>query len=230
MSTFSTHANYHVERIGNERQPIVLIDNFSSQFSDLVVSARLARYVAGGNHYPGQRAAAPPSYLGENAALLKSILIDVFGMTRGAELVECNFSIVTTPPEQLSTIQRLPHFDGTDPFRLALLHYFEDERQGGTSFYRHTSTGYETITEDRLQHYDSVLHQEFDSDGVPQAAYFSGSNKRFERIAQFPSRPNRMLIYRGITLHSGDILRAPHTGISIADARLTVNTFLAGRT
>ena len=113
---------YEVIPIGQEGESVVVIDDFSSQAEALEQMGRTARIVPGNNHYPGHRAPAPASYLGERADLLKTVLIDVFGMTSGAELIECSFSFVTTPPAHLTPIQRLPHFDGTDPGRLALLH------------------------------------------------------------------------------------------------------------
>ena len=218
-----------VQRIGVEQQPVVIIDDFSSRFGELLELAFGRSYQPGGNHYPGHRAPAPPSYLGERGDVLKQILIDVFALEKGADLVECNFSIVTTNPENLTVIQRLPHFDGTDPHRLALLHYCRDSDMGGTSFYRHNATGFETILDNRLSEYTDTLRTEINEIGVPAPGYFSGESNQFERIGQIEAKPNRMIIYRGISLHSGDISRPDRLNENPRSARLTINTFLAGR-
>ena len=219
----------HVERPGEEGEPVIVIDDFSLDPDALLRFGRNAAYGAGGRHYPGQRAPAPSAYLRERMNLLQAILTEVFGMDGGASLVECNFSIVTTPPDRLTPIQRLPHFDSTDPGYLALLHYLGGPEEGGTSFYRHRATGFETIDVSRLDTYTGMLQTEVREFGLPARQYFAGSNKQFERIGGVEARFNRMVIYRGYRLHSGDISLPERIGAPDAEPRLTVNTFLAAK-
>ncbi|MEM9739769.1 MAG: DUF6445 family protein [Pseudomonadota bacterium] len=223
-----THT-YQTLSFGTERQPIIVIDDFSSDPDGLLDQAHRATYGPGGHHYPGDRAPAPAHYLQERGAALSEIITQVFGMLGGADLIECNFSVVTTRPEALTPIQRFPHFDGTAPNRLALLHYLCPAEAGGTSFYRHRATGYETITDDRISAYDTALRAEVAEYGMPPAEYFHDSQHQFERIGQVPAAYNRMVVYRGITLHSGDILQPERVGTGLGTARITVNTFLGGR-
>ena len=219
----------HVERPGEEGEPVVVIDDFSLDPDALLRLGRNAAYGEGGRHYPGQRAPAPSAYLRERMNLLQSVLTEVFGMGAGASLVECNFSIVTTPPNQLTPIQRLPHFDSTDPGYLALLHYLGGPEDGGTSFYRHRATAFETIDASRLDVYTGMLQEEVREFGLPARQYFAGSNEQFERIGGVEARFNRMVIYRGYRLHSGDITRPELIGAPDAEPRLTVNTFLMAK-
>lgn len=220
---------YTILRPGEEREPVVVIDDFSPRADELKQAGQAASYGGAGRHYPGQRTGAPAAYLGERMDLLQTVLTDVFGMGQGAALVECNYSIVTTRPQDLTPIQRLPHFDSTDPGYLALLHYLCGPEEGGTSFYRHVATGFETISEPRLKVYTETLQGEVQSRGIPPAEYFSGSTEQFERIGGVDAVFNRMVIYRGYRLHSGDILRPAQIGAPGATPRLTVNTFLKAR-
>lgn len=48
-------------------------------------------------------------------------------------------------PQSLAPIQRLPHVDGLEPDRLAILVYLSGAETGGTAFYRQRATGYETV-------------------------------------------------------------------------------------
>lgn len=219
---------YRLMRLGNEGEPVVIIDGFSSDAEALRLQGAKLAYGPGGHHYPGHRAPAPSGYLGERMDLLQKVLTGVFGMAHGAVLVECNYSIVTTRPEALTPIQRLPHFDSTEPGYLALLHYLCGPEEGGTSFYRHRATGFETVAADRLGHYNETLQREAKVHGLPPAEYFSGSGAQFERIGRVGAVWNRMVIYRGFRLHSGDILQPERIGQPGA-ARLTVNTFLRAR-
>jgi len=218
-----------VLKFGHEGEPVVLIDSYVRDAELLRTHAASQFWQRLGPHYPGVRAPAPATYLNERADLLKRVLIEVFDMTNGAELVESNFSLVTTPPEQLSPIQRLPHFDSLDRGRLALLHYLGGPDQGGTAFYRHRSTGFETLSEERHSPYAQKLQSEVTAAGGVPAGYFCGDSPLFEKIGEIQALPNRMAIYRGVTLHSGVIPDGfpfdpdPRTG------RLTINTFLQAR-
>ena len=218
-----------LDRPGAEGEPVVVIDDFSLNPDALLRRGREASYGEGGKHYPGQRAPAPSAYLRERMNLLQAVLTEVFGMDDGASLVECNFSIVTTPPDRLTPIQRLPHFDSTDPGYIALLHYLGGPEEGGTSFYRHRATQFETIDASRLDTYTGMLQEEVREYGLPKRQYFSGTDQQFEKIGGVEARFNRMVIYRGYRLHSGDIAQPERIGAPDAAPRLTINTFLAAK-
>lgn len=221
--------DFQVETFGEEREPLVIIDDFSTDAAALREIAIRSSYAVTSPHYPGIRAQADPNYLGDRMDTLRDVLTNVFGQGQGANVVECAFSIVTTPPDQLKPIQRLPHFDTTDPKRLALLHYLSDERDGGTAFYRHKATGFEIVPPDRLDHYSRTINAEVAEDGLPAPEYFRGQNPRFERIGHVEAKFNRMVIYRSYRLHSGDIPADLPLHADPAKGRLTVNTFLQGR-
>ena len=72
-------------------------------------------------------------------------------------VLETYFSIVTTPPEALAPIQRLPHVDGLEPDRIAILVYLSGAEQGGTAFYRQRSTGFETVNAARFPAFEAAL-------------------------------------------------------------------------
>lgn len=221
-------ASYDIQRFGNETEPVVIIDDFSAQFEALRELAEASSYAVTSPHYPGIRAQADPSYLGAQMAVLKEVLTDVFNNAKGADLVECAYSLVTTPPAKLTPIQRLPHFDSTDPGRLALLHYFGDASSGGTAFYRHVSTGFETISQARHHAYTKALQGEINKNGLPPAAYYA-AGPLYERIGEVEARPNRMVIYRGYRLHSGTIPIDLPLSSDPRSGRLTLNTFLQAR-
>lgn len=221
--------DYSIERFGAEQEPVVIIDDFAANFEALQQAAIGDEYAVTSPHYPGVRAQADPAYLGARMDVLQEVLTEVFGMGQGAALVECAFSIVSTARQDLKPIQRLPHFDSTDPKRLALLHYFGGERDGGTAFYRHRATGFETVSEGRIGGYSKAIQDEARALGLPAQTYHYGSNDQFELIGEVVSKPNRMVLYRGYRLHSGVI---PIDRILVTDpivGRLTLNTFLQGR-
>lgn len=220
-------ASYTVEKFGAEAEPLVIIDDFASDPDAVFEAACAQTYGFAGRHYPGIRAKADPAYLGAQMDVLQDALTNVFGMGQGAALVECAFSLVTTPRDQLAPIQRIPHFDTPDPKRLALLHYLCGPEGGGTAFYRHRSTGFETIPQDRLPLYDAALQREVGD--LPAGGYITGDTALFEKTGRIEACWNRMVIYRSFRLHSGIIPADLPLSDNPRVGRLTVNTFLQGR-
>ena len=223
----TTPEPFRVETFGSEQEPVAIIEGFSGNPAALTQAASRQSFRPLGPHYPGIRAQADPGYLGQQADILKSVLQSVFAFTAGADLVECAFSLVTTVPDKLTPIQRIPHFDSTDPGRLALLHYLCGPETGGTAFYRHRATGYETISAARAPPYDTALRRE--AALLPDAGYVTGTTPLFEQIGSVDAQVDRMVIYRGYRLHSGVIPPDLPFSTHPKSGRLTINTFLQAR-
>ncbi len=224
-----TSPHYIVKNFGQEQEPVVVIDGFSTDLELLRSDAARKSYQKLGPFYPGIRAQANPAYLGERMALLTEVLRDIFDFEKGAKLTECAYSLVTVPPEDLMPIQRLPHYDGLDKRRLAVLHYLGGPEGSGTAFYRHNFTGFETVTEDRFASYKERLNKEIEDDGLPPQQYIEGDTQQFTQIGKIDAKPNRLVIYRGITLHSGYIPKNMTLSEDPREGRLTINTFLSAK-
>ncbi|MFM9827490.1 MAG: DUF6445 family protein [Sphingomonas sp.] len=212
---------------GREREPVVIIDQFTEHPARWIDDAAARSFAAIGPHYPGLRAPTPHTMLAPLLGALAPIARDVFG-TPTLALVEAYYSLVTTPPTALSPIQRLPHFDGLARDRLALLHYLSTDERSGTAFYRHRRSGFETVDSARYPTYDAMLQADVRAHGLPGPAYIAGDTAMFEQVAVHAGRFNRAILYRSCTLHCAVI---PPDITLAADARagrLTVNTFLAG--
>jgi hypothetical protein len=125
----------------------------------------------------------------------------VFGFTDRARIDRAFFSIVTTPAEQLGLAQRIPHIDGVGDGLMAVIHYLSPEDQGGTAFYRHRSTGFESVDARRHTIYLAALRADFAHFGEPAPAYIDGDTEIFERVACFDGRYNRALVYPSSLLH-----------------------------
>lgn len=220
------HATVQVMKHGVEQQPVIVIDGFAPDPQGVVADAELMSFQPIGPHYPGIRAHAPAAVIRAGLAPYRDLIEDVFGAAPDLSAFEAYYSLVTTRREQLALIQRLPHYDGVERNRLAALHFLSRDERGGTSFFRHRTTGFETVDSQRLADFSQSLKADLEQHGVPQADYISGDTALYEQIAHYPGRFNRLLIYRGFTLHCADI--PPDMSFS-ADpylGRLTVNTFL----
>lgn len=217
---------YQVNYVGQERQPVLVIDQFLPQ------AERLVDYCAGklafnqsDSFYPGLRMPAPPEYDKFIAYQLRQFITDVFSTSiekiRGARSV---YSMVTTRPQALALQQCMPHCDAYNEFNLACVHYLCGPQQGGTSLYRHNSTGFESVNQERERTYMEALNKDVQRHSVARA-YINSSTDIFTRTASYEAAFNRIVVYPGYVLHSGNIASSfafdpnPRTG------RLTLNTF-----
>src|SRR5579863_4825019 len=214
--------------VGAEREPVLVIDNFLSDPELLVEYCARHAGVDGvsDTFYPGSRAPIPPIYCFALRAFLGTMIAQAFGLGDGIVTGELShFSLVTTPPERLGVVQRMPHFDSTNPKQLALLHYLCDAKHGGTSFYRHRRTRFEYVDAARSRAYGSAVAADLAALGPPPAKYICGDDAMFERTHSFAAAFNRVLIYRSINLHSADIGPAFGFDADPRRGRLTANSF-----
>lgn len=232
MSNFdvSTDLKAQVIKVGNDQTPVIVIDNFSHSLQDIIDDACNNQAFCGdeNSYYPGIRATLPKDYV---VKLLKAVyqgIYKVYNIDRrlALKIKLTYFSLISTPAEQLSMLQRIPHFDTTQPTYFAILQYLNPGEHGGTGFFRHKKTGFESIDDQRIGHYIKTCEDHMNEHGVPQARYHNDSSAQFELYDQIAYKPNRLVIYPGNLLHSTvvnldkDIDANPKTG------RLTSNVFI----
>src|SRR5688572_30701011 len=148
-----------VQYLGREREPLVVIDDFTGRVEELARIGRSLPYepVDG---YPGIRSRISSTYLAPRSELLRWILATHFDLPAGAKVESCSFSIVSKRPEELTGGQRRPHHDSAEANLIALLHFTGDAATGGTAFYRHRRTGFETIRPERVTEYKAALAED----------------------------------------------------------------------
>ncbi len=227
---FSANENFSVEthHIGRERQPLLLVDNFLRDPDSIVrYAAAENQFIPANTMYPGVVAPVPDAYVNAMVDALVPRIADVFGVKADTVyLMNCFFAIVTFQPEKLHFRQRLPHVDLPYPGQLAILHYLCDSFQGGTGFYRHRATGYESLNEEQNRQYEAHNVQDLARYGPNPAQYINADDRLFEQTAHFEAKFNRLLIYRGNILHSGMIDSKTKLDPNPRVGRLTSNTFL----
>ncbi|HKE95287.1 MAG TPA: DUF6445 family protein [Povalibacter sp.] len=218
-----------VDYIGNERAPVVCIEGAWRDPQSLVEAAAARNdYSIRSLYYPGVRSSAPEEYARALTAQVSELVLSTFGLAGELAITDSTFSLVATPPEKLVAFQRVPHFDSTDPNRIALLHYLCGPQHGGTAFYRHRSSGIEAVTEENRERFTRAVNAEVKVSGMPPARFIDEDTAQFERIARYDCVFNRVLIYRGRNLHSVNTAPGFVPSTDPRAGRLTVNTFLLG--
>lgn len=221
---------HDIQIVGNEKTPVVIIDEPILSTEDLVQYASDQASFTSDNEfaYPGIRAGLPVEYPKALVPELIALISHIYNTprTHKPQLIHQLFSLVTQQPEDLQVLQRLPHFDNRSPYYFATVHYLNSGEHAGTGFFRHRPTGYERITEDRYPSYVQAASAYMEANGPPANRYINESDDHYELIAQVDYRPNRLVIYPSNLLHSGLIEPARDIDDSPASGRLTANLFL----
>ena len=223
MSETSTITIHHQ---GAERRPVTVIDDFWHDPDALREDAAALRMGEIGPHYPGIRAAVPTRLAEVMRSRIAPLLATHFGLDPAPAVSEAYYSLVTTAPDDLAPIQRLPHFDGVEPGRIAVLLFLGHGAQGGTAFYRQRVTGFESVDADRLSRFEAELQTGVRLHGLPAPSYIAGSTDLYEQIAVQPARFNRALVYAGNTLHCAYLPPEVVLSNDPLIGRLTLNLFL----
>lgn len=225
--SLNSNLTANVYHLGDEQSPVLVIDNFLQDADMLVEHACQLHFVQNSPFYPGIRAPAPIGFQSFLLAALSRQLKQVFelkGSKLGLSL--CQYSLVTTPADQLTLLQRIPHFDSTKRDELAAVFYLFKEDLGGTAFYRHNKTGYEYIDDERRIPYFKSLESENGSGNIPQQGYINGDTALFKKISEQKGIFNRLIVYRRQILHSGAIGPGFTPDIDPRKGRLTINIFI----
>ena len=221
-----------VHEIGRSRSRVIVIDDFFPAAPAVVeAAAKLAPFPAEtGTAYPGLRRQIGPTdavsgYVLQALQALSPVIRDAFDAAYFA-VTEASFSLVTTAPQDLRGVQRIPHIDSDDPSLIAILHHLHDVPGSGTAFYRHAASGLERPDPAAPGDLRRRLEAEGARIDAADTGFVGGDNDAFEQIFFAEARFNRVMLYQGCLLHSGVI---PPDFTFSADprrGRLTGNIFV----
>ncbi|QJR80664.1 hypothetical protein CA267_007655 [Alteromonas pelagimontana] len=216
-------------RVGKEQTPVMVIDDFLLDTKDVIANAcEFGQFTRASTYYPGNRANLPRSYV---IKVLQSIYLQICELYKIPEALNLKpqattYSLITHQPEELHVLQRIPHFDSTNPYYFAVLHYLSDRCHGDTGFFRHRPTGFESITASRESVYLDSTKEHFMKFGEPLPAYCTETNDHYELYDKIEYKPNRLAIYPGNLLHSTLVNTDTDIDDNPATGRLTANIFI----
>lgn len=220
-----------VSHFSPRNHQLVSISEFLANPAHVISQANLQNFAKITPHYPGLRAPIDPLAGQAWLAQLSPLLDQWFGAPLSGQWeMQAWFSLVTTPPQDLAPIQRLPHVDGTDPNQIAMMLYLnrvgpDSPQGGGTAFFRHLATGLEALSGETYPRYAAAVQAEVARAGLPPAAYPTDGAPHFARTHVAEGTFNRAVFYRGNILHSGVIDNDAPLRADPAEGRLTINAF-----
>jgi len=203
----SPYAEIFCTNVGKEEQPFLQVNSFMKDASVLKNRAISTNcFAVADSYYPGVRMPIPDYYPTALLKNLKHIINSGFGFSADKiKSIFSSYSIVTLSPSELKLEQRVPHFDFRSKKSLAFVHYLCDSDDSGTSLYRHKETGFEYIDEARATEYTRHLRHQFADTANHPEGYIVNSTAVFEQIHSCKASFNRLIAYRGCSLHSGNI-------------------------
>jgi hypothetical protein len=227
---FALHPDIAIQKltIGREQAPLLVIDNLVANPDELIDLAASKLFGDVASYYPGIRTKAPLSYQQFILDQMRGLFGETFKLQgRTLRFTACYFSLVTTPPEKLAHLQCIPHIDSVLGTELAFVHYLFKRDLGGTSFYRHRQTRFESVTQERKLEYFQCVEAERLGPNKPEVGYINGSTALYEQLRSEEAVFNRMLVYRRNSLHSGNV--DPRTAVdpNPRTGRLSLNGFIA---
>ena len=228
--TFILHPDFRLQKLsfGREQAPLVVVDNLVANPDELVNLAATKLFGDVTSYYPGVRAKVPLTYQQFIINNLRDVCSGYFGLDAGGlRFTACHFSLVTTPQEKLTYLQRIPHVDSLFANQLAFIHYLFKADLGGTAFYRHRITGFESVDQARKPEYWRHVEQEQSGPDSPPAEYINGNTPLYEQIAMHEGAFNRLLLYRRNSLHSAALAKSFTANPDPRTGRLSINGFLA---
>lgn len=217
--------NPFISHFSSQNHRLVTIDGLLAEPESVIEQALLQIFARITPQYPGLRAPLDPAVCAYLTGALAPVLDQGFAAPGTRWEMQAWFSLVTTPPAALAPIQRLPHVDGTDPRQIAMMLYLHRTGHGGTAFFRHRSTGLESLTAEDYPRYAAALQADVARTGLPPAAYTTDGAPHFEPIHVAPGTFNSAIFYRGNILHSGVIDNAAPLCADPRAGRLTINAF-----
>jgi hypothetical protein len=220
-----------LHHIGQERQPLLIVDDVLADPDAMIDAAREADfYVPPHTNYPGLNAPLPEAYYRTVVTALRGPIEAAFGLRADAYLKYFGFfALATTDVTDAQPIQKIPHHDGPDPSRLAMVHYLCRGAHGGTGFFRHKATGFESVDRARQEPYVAIAKAQLAAAGVGGAAFAGSDMADYTLIGEAECVFNRLIVYRNHVLHSA-LLSPRGAAAEPGEGRLTANGFIEAAT
>jgi len=218
-------ARVKLRQYGEGQNVLLVIDDVLLNPDDLIESAAATPFSAPeATFYPGLNAPLPHAYLHTLLPILRPSLIRAFGIGEGRLLSHAFLALSTMEVEDMVPLQKIPHYDQPDPRCLAMVHYLGRDQGGGTGFFRHIPTGFESIDRTRREAYMQRVASELETLGNRLTGYTGPDTLNYELLETVEPQFNRLVIYRSNVLHCALVDGArltddPRTG------RLTANSF-----
>lgn len=217
------HFKAYVKHIGKEKVPLLLIEDIFAK-PDLVREYAFSReFPSSQAYYPGRHQPLTDDGQGLNKFL--SFMAKVISHATNIKIepgwITSDFSIITTPEDQLLSTQGQPHIDGTPMLGVI---YLNPQPMGGTVFFNNNDTNSMVVlTAEQKQHYQKISTT---ADSQVDKKYIIDSTQAWSVVERIPGTYNKLVMWPGHVFHSVEVLMKPQPGEPLTHKRLTQRIIL----
>jgi hypothetical protein len=239
LQTIRTNRNARVAlRQLSSGESVAIIDDFLVSPEELSLFAwqHADSFTMPPKSYPGIILPVAAEPMAEIYRFIRSTLSAHFAFLRGGAKLQSMLSMTTLQPDELSNLQRLCHTDppvSKNRLNFAfVLYLFDNERLGGTGFYRWKEkaaiTQATALEKDDPDKALSFLKERFPTYQQPPC-YITESSEIAERLDVVSAKFNRLVFYSGDIPHSAQISSPELLTNDLSEGRLTLNCFASLR-
>ncbi|WP_440874140.1 DUF6445 family protein [Thalassotalea sp. PLHSN55] len=229
MFAVNPHISPQYKTIGANKTPVVIIDDYFENFERLSELAKQEGQFEPDNFtsYPGLRSKLPKPLVVDYLQPLMKGLYGIFNIPQHYRpLPKDNyFSLLTHQPEQLSSLQTIPHFDTPSSHLIAVIHYIGQGAHGGLGFYQHKPSGLEKIDHSSKDYFYQNTQRYFQQNNQTKS-YCEKEHPLFHCYEEIAYKPNRLVIFPGQLLHSSLVDVTTDISTDPLHGRLTANMFI----
>lgn len=220
------NASAKITYLGKDKIPLLVIDDLLENPDSVVeFSASQNWEKPKTSFYPGIIAQLPDEYMTSLKQLLGSNLIRAFGFDAAKPINLSGFFALTTYElDEFGPWQRIPHFDNVHSNHVAMVHYLGKNQTGGTGFFKHLNTGFESISHENRDEYLGKVSDFIDANGQMLQWYTGPLTPGYEMYFDVPFKFNRAIIYPSYILHCA-LYDGTQANADPYSGRLTANTF-----
>ncbi|MGO2010583.1 DUF6445 family protein [Pseudoalteromonas sp.] len=232
MKRLELNPSYKVTsiKINDINEDILIVDDFIKDVEPIMHFAKQYAYLhpvgSDGTLYPGKRDDMPEPYFKVFIELINNLLEKKLLNTddKNIYLHKAKLSLVTLKPEELNTLQKMPHVDSTDDKTFAAVHYLVGSEFGGTAIYRYVPFNLIKITKDK-EHLVHEMIEQVKNNPIQHQSYLSDNTCLFEKVVNVNAKLNRVVLYRSNLLHSANLKDKKNHLDNISLGRLSIASF-----
>ncbi|MCP4325690.1 MAG: hypothetical protein GY787_28395 [Alteromonadales bacterium] len=219
-----------VVQIPNTNLNAFIIDDFLLSTDSVMHFAKNIAYFnpmhSDNSYYPGVRDNMPQPYTRLLQAFfeeqIKPKLMDK--IQHRATIHKSLISLITCPPSQLITEQKMPHVDSCKSNEYAFVHYLSGAEHGGTSIYRYIPKDIIELNEQDEFILDDMLDA-ITAKADEHSGYITQTTSLFEQVLSIEAKVNRLVIYQGNLLHGANLTsKASYSG-DTNNGRFSITSF-----
>ncbi|WP_057830495.1 DUF6445 family protein [Colwellia sp. TT2012] len=216
--------------IPNTNLHAYIIDDFLLSADSVMHFAKNIAYFnpmhADNSYYPGVRDNMPEPYIRLLQAFFQqSIMPKLAGRKQCSVIVHKSLiSLVTCPPSQLLTEQKMPHVDSCKSSEYAFVHYLSGPELGGTSIYRYIPKNIVELNQQDEIILDDML-KEVSANLPEHNGYITNSTSLFEQVLKVEAKFNRLVIYQGNLLHGANLTSKESYSGDTTNGRFSITSF-----